>query len=159
MQPSYVVIERWHEGKMLRYAYPGGADRAVAEERLAPADAVVARISGFADRQHGCLPANLAGKGADAEKFRRHGGRSRRRRNDQYRADALTTEELVAQAERDNGSRHVDESNRQACADCRLSPPWPGPRSGCITAALEAAPAGKVSCHFQAEMDGGGPAR
>lgn len=148
MQPSYVVIERWHEGRMLRYAYPA--------EQIAqlPDGAPLGQTLSLHEYQASptgsmdALPATWPAQEPTQKRFvAMAGDRVAGVMTNTVRA--LTTEELIAQAAQMAAPITVVDRivrRRGLPTFAAVAPPAP-------SAAAPAA-ATKVSCHFQAEMDG-----
>jgi hypothetical protein len=149
MQPSYAVIERWHEGRMLRYAYPAEqiaqlTDSASLSQALALHE-YQASPTGSMD----ALPATPWPAEEPTQKrfVAMTGDRVAGVMSTTVRA--LTTAELVAQAAQTAAPVTVTDRivrRRGLPTFAAVAPSAPS------VAVAEAA--AKVNCHFQAEMDG-----
>ena len=152
MHPSYVVVERPHEGKTLRYAYPA---EQIAELRVADGSMPLGQALSLHEFQASptgsirTLP--QAPLSADEPTARRFivmdGDRVAGVMPETVRP--LTTDELVAQATKATAPTTIaDRIVRRRGLPTFAATPAPAPAP---VAASEAAE--KVSCHFQAEME------
>ena len=153
MQPSYVVIERRHEGATLRYAYPPNRSPRSRLRTIQRRCAKRSPCGSLKPRRAGSIEALPASDfdctERDGPALHRDGGRSRRRRNARHGAPI-------------DGRGTGRTSCAINCADDRdrqdHSAPWSSDvyfhSQGCAACRSSQLRRRKVSCHFQAEMDG-----